>query len=272
MPELPEVQSVVTTLAPLATGAQIVRVPHIRADMVTPTGFDLAAAIAERSIRRISRRGKRIVFWLDDGNRFYIHLGMTGRLTHERPSDPIKKHTHFIADLSTGGQLRLVDPRRFGALVWLGAARDTAIGPEPLSLRPSELAKRLSRTQRAVKAALLDQVLIAGLGNIYVDESLHLAGIHPLTPANQIDRDAVGRLNRAIKRVLRHAIRSGGSSIRDYVNALGEKGGFQKSHRVYDRAGQPCKKCKVPIVRIIVGGRSTHFCTDCQCPASSEGK
>ena len=264
MPELPEVQQVVTTLSPLATGVTILAVPHVRMDMVSPAGFDLATAITGRIIRRVSRRGKRIVFWLDDGNRFYVHLGMTGQFTAETPGAETKNHTHLVVDLGTGKQLRLVDPRRFGAIVWLGAARDTGIGPEPLTLRPDDFAKRLSKTTRAIKAALLDQNLVAGLGNIYVDEALHLAGVHPLTPANTIDRDTAGRLNRAIKRVLRTAIKAGGSSIRDYVDALGNRGGFQKQHRVYDREGKPCAKCKTAIVRIVVGGRSTHFCPDCQ--------
>jgi formamidopyrimidine-DNA glycosylase len=264
MPELPEVQQVVTTLSPLATGAIVKAVPHVRGDMVLPAGFDIGVAVTGRTIRRVSRRGKRIVFWLDDGNRFYVHLGMTGRLTAEAPAAETKKHTHLVVELDTGGQLRLVDPRRFGAIVWLGAARDAGIGPEPLTLRPNDFAKRLSKTTRVIKAALLDQNLVAGLGNIYVDEALHLAGVHPLTPACDVDRETARRLNRAIKRVLRRAIKAGGSSIRDYVDALGNRGGFQNQHRVYDREGKPCAKCKTPIVRIVVGGRSTHFCPDCQ--------
>jgi formamidopyrimidine-DNA glycosylase len=138
------------------------------------------------------------------------------------------------------------------------------MGPEPLTLRPKQLAQRLSNTRRAIKNALLDQNLIAGLGNIYVDESLHAAGVHPLTPANELDWPAVLRLNRGIKSTLRRALRHRGSTLRDYVDAEGGPGAFQKLHRVYDRAGQPCRECKSSIVRIVLGGRSTCFCPKCQ--------
>jgi formamidopyrimidine-DNA glycosylase len=135
-------------------------------------------------------------------------------------------------------------------------------------LKPGQLAKLLARTTRSIKTALLDQALIAGIGNIYADEALHRAGIHPLTPADKVNASKVGELNRAIKHVLNRAIRAGGSSIRDYVDAQGNKGSFQKTHRVYDREGKPCSTCKTPIVRIVVGGRSTHFCPTCQKPRS----
>jgi formamidopyrimidine-DNA glycosylase len=194
---------------------------------------------------------------------------MTGRLMIVTAGDDgdesRPKHTHLELRLDTG-TLRFTDPRRFGGLWWLGAGAcaDDGMGPEPLAVRPAQLLRRLARTTRAVKSALLDQSVIAGLGNIYVDESLFGAGIHPLTPANQLNIEQVGRLNRSIKTVLRRAIRSRGSSLRDYVDADGVKGSFQSLHNVYDREGKPCRRCKTPIERIVLGGRSTHFCPKCQ--------
>lgn len=138
------------------------------------------------------------------------------------------------------------------------------MGPEPLSLKTTELAQQLAKTGRAVKTALLDQTLIAGLGNIYVDESLFAAGIHPLTAANRLTAIQIAALNRAIKRILRKAIAHRGSTLRDYRDANGESGGFQLRHKVYDRADKPCRVCRTSIQRIVLGGRSTHFCPKCQ--------
>lgn len=267
MPELPEVQTVVDSLRPRLKGRCFDALLHLRIDVVRPRGFDLAGAIAHRSIIGIDRRAKRIVFHLDRGDRFYIHLGMTGRLTVESADSPVPRHTHLIAGVADSDlQLRFCDPRRFGGIFWLGNASDDegALGPEPLTIRPKQLADRLAKTTRAIKSALLDQRLIAGLGNIYVDEALHQARIHPLTPANHLTAAQVATLNRAIKTTLRRAIRHRGSTLRDYVDADGQKGGFQHLHKVYAREHAPCRTCKTPIERIILGGRSTHFCPACQ--------
>lgn len=265
MPELPEVQSVVDTLRGEVVGRRFVKVelgPH---DVTTPDGFDLVAALKHRRVEQLVRRAKRIVFTLDDGHRFFIHLGMTGQLTIEPASAAVKKHTHLTVTLDDRRQLRFVDPRRFGEIRWLGRAPDeTTIGPEPLVMRQATLARQLASTKRAVKIALLDQRVIAGIGNIYADEALHAAGIHPLVPANELDAEQVGRLTKAIKSVLRRAIRAGGSTLRDYVNGRGESGAFQHRHKVYDHEGDPCRGCKRPIERIVLGGRSTHFCPNCQ--------
>jgi formamidopyrimidine-DNA glycosylase len=264
MPELPEVQTVVTTLRPKVVGRAIVGVVSVRPDIVTPAGLDVAERLCGRTVRSIERRGKRIIFTLDDDNRFYIHLGMTGQLSVVAPDAPPPKHTHLELDLGPE-RLRFRDPRRFGGLWWLGTASpDVGMGPEPLGLRSEQLLRRLSRTTRAVKNALLDQTVVAGLGNIYVDEALHAAGIHPLTPGDRLKADEVGRLSRAIKLTLRRAIRHRGSTLRDYVDADGAAGGFQRLHRVYDRAGDPCGRCRTLIERIVLGGRSTHFCPRCQ--------
>ena len=267
MPELPEVQTVVDTLRrALAEGRTVQVVSHLRQDMLHRCDADFPQKLAGRSIDDVSRRGKRIILRLDDGNRFYVHLGMTGRLTVDLPAASPRPHTHLVVRLLDGREIRFVDPRRFGAIVWLGAdqADDSRLGPEPLSIRVADLAGRLARTRRAVKSALLDQRLIAGIGNIYADEALFAAGIHPSARANRLTDDQVQILVRAIKQVLRRAIRHGGSTLRDYVDANGAGGRFQLLHRVYDRQGEPCARCGAAIRRFVLGGRSTHFCPSCQ--------
>jgi formamidopyrimidine-DNA glycosylase len=268
MPELPEVQTVVTTLAPRIVSRRIESVELLRRDIVRPCGFDLANALRCRTIDKVERRGKRIVLRLDTAEQFYIHLGMTGRITIDDPDAAVVKHTHLILHFERF-DVRFRDPRRFGGVWWIGYDQPVDLmGPEPLTLRPNQLIQRLAKTRRAIKSALLDQNLIAGLGNIYVDEALFEAGIHPLTISNRLSPGQVQRLNRAIKMTLRRAIRHRGSTLRDYVDADGAAGNFQKLHRVYDREGQPCAICKTPLERIIIGGRSTHFCPKCQKPSS----
>ena len=265
VPELPEVQTVVNTLRPHVAGRRICAMALARADFARPIGFDWPTAVAGSTVLDISRRAKRIVFDLDRDRRFFAHLGMTGRITVGPRARPPAPHTHATLLVEGEVELHFTDPRRFGGLRWLGTEpADDAIGPEPLSLRPAVLARRLAATRRAVKTALLDQRLIAGLGNIYVDEALHAAGIHPLAACCELTADEVGRLNRAIKATLRRALRHRGSTLRDYRDADGVAGGFQKLHRVYDRAGQPCHRCATALNRIVLGGRSTHFCPRCQ--------
>ena len=268
MPELPEVEMVVRTLRPALVGARIAGVVLSRADILEPAGTDLPARLLRRIVRSIDRRGKKIVFTLDDANRFYIHLGMTGRLTMETADAPTQPHTHLAVTME-GVDLRVLrfsDPRRFGGIWWLGSdlPPEGNMGPEPMLTRPAQLAKRLAKTTRAIKNALMDQTVLAGLGNIYVDESLFGAGIHPLTPANTLTTKQIGRLNRSIKLILRRAIRHRGSTLRDYRDANGAAGAFQSLHRVYGREAEPCRTCRTPIARIVLGGRSTHFCPNCQ--------
>src|SRR5581483_9512537 len=208
MPELPEVQTVVNTLSPRVTGATIRAVTLHRIDIVTPIGTDLVKHLTNRVISQIERRGKRIVFTLDDGNRFFIHLGMTGRLTVESLDSEILKHTHLIFDLHDGSQVRFRDPRRFGGVFWLGSDDPAGtMGPEPMTLRADELFAKLKKTKRFVKTALLDQKLVAGLGNIYVDEALHAAGIYPKLRADRLNRQQVEKLTVAIKTVLKRALK-----------------------------------------------------------------
>jgi formamidopyrimidine-DNA glycosylase len=288
MPELPEVQTVVNMIRPKLLGRKIVGVKLERTDIVEPEGVDLPGRLLGRTIAAIERRGKRIIFTLDNTHHFFIHLGMTGRLTINSPENEVEKHTHLRLDVgdaesvsaSTGRrapasskpamQLRFRDPRRFGGIWWLGDAEcDAGLGPEPLSVRAGQLATRLASTTRPIKNALLDQTVLAGLGNIYVDESLFASGIHPLTPANKLSAEHIAKLNRAIKTILRRAIRHRGSTLRDYRDANGNAGGFQLLHNVYGREGQACRVCKSPITRIVLGGRSTHFCVKCQPPANA---
>ncbi len=264
MPELPEVESVVRTLSPLVTGQRLLEILHLRADMVEPAGFDLTSAIQNRRIRSLTRRAKRIVFLLDDGNRFFIHLGMSGRLTCVAKDQPIKKHTHLIAKFSKDLQIRLVDPRRFGAIVWLGSSDHQNVGPEPFEMSPEQFYESIHKTKRSIKAALLDQNLIAGIGNIYADEALFLAGVRPQVRADRLSRKQSDRLLQSIVDVLNTAITKGGSTIRDYVDANGVKGDFQSHHNVYDRAGKPCRTCGNKIKGIRLAGRSTCFCMICQ--------
>jgi formamidopyrimidine-DNA glycosylase len=266
MPELPEVQTVINSLAPRIVSKTIRAVDLIRADILTPPGFDLLGGLLGRTVADISRRGKRIVITLDDANRFYIHLGMTGRLTIEPPGSQRIKHTHFLLAFD-GFEMHFRDPRRFGGIWWLGQALDPSeslMGPEPLTLDWKALKFRLAMTSKFVKVALLDQRIVAGLGNIYADESLFGAGVHPLTPANQLDDEQIKKLTRSIKKVLRLALAHRGSTLRDYVDAEGGRGAFQNLHQVYDRAGEPCRVCGRNITRIVLGGRSTCFCQTCQ--------
>ena len=261
MPELPEVQTVVDTLRPHVAGRRVVAFALRRPDYATPPGHDWSA-LAGSTVVDLRRRAKRVVFDLGEAGGFYAKLGMTGRfLWHADAGDPLEKHTHATLDFDHG-QARLVDPRRFGGLVW--GDGDARVGPEPLTMRSQQLADRLLRTRRPVKSALLDQQTVAGLGNIYADEALFAANIHPLTRGCDLDRPAVARLSRALKLTLTKAIAAGGSTIRDHVDASGTAGRAQESHRVYARAGLPCARCRSPIERVVLSSRSTHFCPACQ--------
>jgi formamidopyrimidine-DNA glycosylase len=262
------------SLRPRVTGATLARVRVNRIDIVSPAGVDLPPLLTGRAITAVERRAKRIVFTLEGGERFYVHLGMTGQLTVEPPGAPVRPHTHMVFELRRGTkarrheglELRFRDPRRFGGVFWLGAeSPDQGLGPEPLTLRPGRLAKLLAATRRPIKSALLDQTMIAGIGNIYADEALFGAGIHPLRPGNSLSGEEVGRLNRAIKLVLRRAIRARGSTLRDFVDADNAPGEYRTKHLVYDREGERCRRCrKHAIERIVLTGRSTCFCPRCQ--------
>ena len=262
MPELPEVETVTRSIAPLV-GRRIVAA-EFRCLRVLRGGDpdDMAARIQGKKIAGVKRYGKFIVVSLGGGGYLVIHLGMTGRLLLGGAAG---KHTHAIVTLDRG-VLLYDDSRQFGCLQYSQEfpARVAKLGPEPLEVPFAEFAAALRRRKTRIKALLLNQAFLRGLGNIYADESLFRAGIHPLAVASRIRNDRARRLYDAIIAVLTEAIAAGGSSISDYVDAQGRKGFFQMSHRVYQRTGEPCVKCGTPIRRLLVAQRSSHFCPKCQ--------
>jgi formamidopyrimidine-DNA glycosylase len=193
-----------------------------------------------------------------------VHLGMTGRLQVCEPQSEVLKHTHAILKLKSGRELRFVDPRRFGRLSVTRAGGFEAVGLEPLEADLDRFLALFSGRKTPIKSALLNQKLLRGVGNIYADESLFRAGIRPRRRASTITRDQLAKLLASVKEVLREAIALGGSSISDYVDADGEEGFFQLQHRVYGREGEPCLVCKTPLKRIVIAGRSSHYCPKCQ--------
>ena len=271
MPELPEVETIVRDLRQSLIGRVLGRTRAIRKDIIHGAAEPIEQVLPGRRIENITRRAKRIVFELDGPTRMVVHLGMSGRLLLMPTRRAVAKHTHLrIAIRGVGLELRFVDPRRFGG-VWLVSEKEGPtvgrvlgpLGPEPLDLSPARFA-RLLRRRRQIKALLLDQRMIAGMGNIYCDEALHGAQVHPVTAAETLNDSEAKRLLRVIKSTLNKAIRLNGSTMMDYRRANGDPGSFQNYHRVYQRAGQPCKKCGTQIERITVAGRSSFFCPACQ--------
>jgi formamidopyrimidine-DNA glycosylase len=192
-----------------------------------------------------------------------VHLGMTGRMVVCEPDAEVAKHTHLIATLASGRELRFIDPRMFGKISVHTAAFDPG-GVEPMDVSEEEFIRLFHGRKTPIKSALLNQKLLRGVGNIYADESLFRAGIRPRRRASSITRQQLSKLYKSVKEVLREAIALGGSSISDYVDADGEEGFFQLQHRVYGREGEPCLTCKTPIRRVVLTGRSSHYCPECQ--------
>ncbi|MGH9531183.1 MAG: bifunctional DNA-formamidopyrimidine glycosylase/DNA-(apurinic or apyrimidinic site) lyase, partial [Terriglobales bacterium] len=208
---------------------------------------------------RVSSRGQRKLA----RGQFIVHLGMTGQLLVARPEAEVERHTHAIVRLASGRELRFVDPRRFGRL---SVARDgfNAGGTEPLGVDSELFAALFHGRKTPMKSALLNQKLLRGVGNIYADESLFRAGVSPRRRAARLTRAELLRLCDALQDVLREAIAAGGSSVSDYVDADGDRGFFQLQHRVYGREGEPCLVCKTHIKRVVISGRSAHYCPKCQ--------
>ncbi len=261
MPELPEVETVVRSLRPLIEGRRILSAEFDSSRIFRGSSEGAAEELAGQRIERISRMGKFIAIQLDRGA-LAIHLGMTGRLLVD--SEPTK-WTHAVFTLDRG-TLLYDDPRQFGRIEYGPALPERLglLGPEPLEITLDDFAVRLKAKRSPVKAALLNQSVLRGVGNIYADEALFRAGIRPTTVASSIGRVRVAKLRDAVREVLTEAIESRGSSVSDYVDAEGRKGDFQASHRVYQRDGQPCVVCGSMIVRIIVAQRGTHYCSKCQ--------
>ncbi len=274
MPELPEVESVVQGLRARLEGRRILRVNLHQPLIVRGDVARLRRALPRSRIRGLERRGKFIIVHLEKPNPglgrhcLIVHLGMTGQLFCCRPDLPYEKHTHITFQLDSGEHLRLRDPRRFGRVEVIPAARLEAyfahLGAEPFEISLAEFAARLAHRKAPIKSLLLNQNLVRGLGNIYSDEALFAARIHPALPAGRLDARALGRLHRAMQRVLRAAIAAEGTSFSDYVTADGRLGRFQYRLRVYGRAGKPCPRCRQPIRRLLLAGRSSHYCPHCQ--------
>lgn len=284
MPELPEVETVARGVDKRIRGDRIVEVwfsSHPQPFRTPPRRQ--AAGLRDRRIVSVHRTGKHIVFELGAqkrvaGNRsakrqepiaaqWIVHLGMTGKLLVTTPDTSIEKHTQARVSLESGRELRFVDPRRFGRLEFRDFDRGegfAAPGAEPLEIEANQFAALFRGRKVAIKAALLNQSLLAGVGNIYADESLFRGGIRPRRAAGRLTRGELERLRTSLKEVLRAAIRLGGSSVSDYVGADGERGFFQLEHCVYQRTGEPCRVCGTAIKRIVIAGRSTHFCPNCQ--------
>lgn len=273
VPELPEVETVRRTLTGLVRGKTIksveIRWPNIIKRPAEPEEF--ARNLIGETIQSIGRRGKFLLFHLDH---FVMvsHLRMEGKYGLHQAEDPDDKHVHVVFTMTDGTQLRYRDVRKFGTMHLFHPGEEmrelplSQLGPEPddKEFTDAYLKERLMKTNRAVKTALLDQKAVVGLGNIYVDEALFRAGIHPETKANQLSAKKIKKLHEEIKNTLQEAIDAGGSTVRSYINSQGEIGMFQLRHFVYGKKDKPCKTCGTMISKIVVGGRGTHFCAKCQ--------
>lgn len=276
MPELPEVETIANGVHDRIHGQSIQSVWTSNKPQTFKSPPALIAEILMGArILRVHRVGKTIVMDLARERdilsaQFLIHLGMTGRLLVSPPETPIPLHTHAVLSLSGGRELRFVDARRFGRLSVIECTAEeanltyTGPGREPLTISLDDFIALFRDRKTPIKAALLNQSLLHGIGNIYADESLFHAGIRPRRLAGRLTRAQLSRLRDALQSVLRHAIQLGGSSVSDYVDADGVRGFFQLEHRVYMRTGEPCLVCKTPIQRIVLAGRGTHFCPTCQ--------
>lgn len=260
MPELPEVETVRRTLAPEVEGRRITGVRFLSPLCADRQPEALSSRLSGRRITRLQRTGKHLIFVLDRGA-LDVHLRMTGKLLVDVPAGP---HTRAVFDLD-GRTLNFDDIRQFGRLRWLDSpAALTCLGPDALEITVEQFTRLLATRRGHIKPLLLNQAALSGMGNIYVDEALHRAGIHPLAAAGRLGRLRARRLYEAMRQVLNESLAAGGSSISDYVDARGGRGSFQERHRVYGRKGQPCAGCGTPIRRIVVSQRGTHFCPRCQ--------
>jgi formamidopyrimidine-DNA glycosylase len=291
VPELPEVETIARGLDKRVAGDTVesVWIGSRKQPLKSPAAV-IAATLEGVRIRRVHRAGKHIVFDLEQAAlskkgkpaardqarqaaalqrgdaqtpQWIVHLGMTGRMVVCEPSAEIPKHTHLIAKLASGRELRFIDPRMFGKLSVHSGGFDPG-GVEPLEVTEERFVALFRGRKTPIKSALLNQKLLRGVGNIYADESLFRAGIRPRRRAASITRQQLGKLHAAVRAVLREAIALGGSSISDYVDANGEEGFFQLQHRVYGRQGEPCLVCRTAIRRIVLAGRSSHYCSKCQ--------
>jgi formamidopyrimidine-DNA glycosylase len=288
MPELPEVETIARGLASRVTGDVIESVwLGSKPEPLKSAASEIVATLESKRIGAVHRVGKHIVFDLENGGRvsspvarksrqksskasaplsdraqWIVHLGMTGRMLVCNPDQALEKHTHAVAKLASGRELRFVDPRRFGRLSV--AHGFEAAGSEPLEVELDAFIRLFRGRNTPIKSALLNQKLLRGVGNIYADESLFRAGVRPRRRAASLTRKELALLYTAVQEVLKEAIALGGSSVSDYLDADGQEGFFQLQHRVYGREGEPCLVCKTPIKRVVIAGRSSHYCPNCQ--------
>jgi formamidopyrimidine-DNA glycosylase len=292
MPELPEVETVARGLDRRVKGDVIESVwLGSKPEPLKSPAAEIAATLESKKITGVRRVGKHIVIDLEksvgrallpakgrqqnkskkvksksepplDHAQWIVHLGMTGRMLVCEADEEVAKHTHAIAKLKSGRELRFVDPRRFGRLSVTQGFE--AAGSEPLEVELEKFVKLFQGRKTPIKSALLNQKLLSGVGNIYADESLFRSGVRPKRRVSSLSKEDLRRLYLALQEVLKEAIKLGGSSVSDYVDSDGEEGFFQLQHRVYGREGAPCLVCKTPIKRVVIGGRSSHYCPKCQ--------
>ena len=268
MPELPEVETGARGLDKRVAGDVIESVwISGKKQPLKSSPEEIVAALEGSRVVRARRVGKHIAIDLERngnaGGQWIVHLGMTGSMLVTNPEAPVEKHTHLIAKMASGKEVRFVDPRMFGKLA-VTSEEFRAPGSEPLDVGFESFINLFKNRKTPIKSALLNQSLLSGVGNIYADESLARAGIRPRRRAASLSRAELKKLYLALQKVLNEAIKLGGSSVSDYVGADGERGFFQIKHLVYGREGQSCRKCKAPIKRIVIAGRSAHYCPKCQ--------
>jgi formamidopyrimidine-DNA glycosylase len=281
MPELPEVETVARGLQKSVAGRRILSVRLGKTDFIDDPAA-LERELPGRQIEKVERYGKFMLLRLSartdavadsengdvEAASLLVHLGMTGQLAPSAAAQPSAKHTHVWFALDDGRELRYTDPRRFGRMAYLSGAlladELTAFGADPLLVSAEEFASRIRSRNAQIKALLLDQSVLRGVGNIYADESLWRAKIHPMRRGTELSTKQAQVLRRVLQDVLRKAILARGSSISDFLDAEGEPGEYQRHHRVYGREGKRCYRCGAAIRRVIVAGRSSHFCPKCQ--------
>jgi len=272
MPELPEVETVRRRIAPVLEGHRFEHVEISDPRLVRPyEPAEVAAELTGERVEAVERRGKYLIVRFESGRALLIHLRMTGSLRHHENGLEEDPHRRAVVTLENGSDVTYRDVRRFGTWLLLEPGElepylSHKVGEEPLDaiFTAALLGEKLARRRAPIKAALLDQRTLAGMGNIYVDEALWRARIHPLRPAESIDRNELRRLHRAIRAALEAGLARQGSTLRDYRLPDGEQGGMQHEFRVYGRDGEPCDRCATPIAKTRAGGRGTWFCPTCQ--------
>lgn len=269
VPELPEVETVANGVNERVRGQRVLSVwTSGKPQTFKSTEAEISEVLTGARIERVQRVGKTVVASVTRAGgkaaEFLVHLGMTGRLLVSAAEVALPPHTHAVLELSGGNQLRFVDARRFGRLSVRTAEPYPGAGAEPLTIGEDEFVALFKGRKTPIKAALLNQSLLHGVGNIYADESLFRAGIRPRKQAGRLTRKELLALRKALVEVLHHAIELGGSSVSDYVDADGVRGFFQLQHKVYGRAGESCRDCGAGLKKVIVGGRTTIYCPQCQ--------